>query len=355
MNSSSAWRPETATRARQLDPARAGPECFFPDARRAEELDQRMRTRLAASVQHIGAQFGERSVVSARSLARGLGRIARGPVSPLVFGAYFDLVLATDEGNLSAVRARLDELASTSNSPSNTRIVALKNAPSDVATGRYRRLFDTDPENPVSLRAPTRSGAIKCRSRLRAAFALLDKGCPALAAETRALLRVILLAAPPRRSTAATFDGASSFMLWGAIVLNVAEQRTILGTMQALVHESAHNLLFGFCSDGPLVRNRDSERYPSPLRADLRPMDGILHATFVLARMHYALRCLIDSGVLTGAQTTVARRDMDRQKELFFAGASVVERHARLTPIGRRVFRGATAHMNSAQSPSSRL
>ncbi len=57
--------------------------------------------------------------------------------------------------------------------------------------------------------------------------------------------------------------------------------------MAALLHETAHQLLFGLSLDQPVVENDVEERYASPLRPDPRPMDGIFHATFVCARMRY--------------------------------------------------------------------
>ena len=73
----------------------------------------------------------------------------------------------------------------------------------------------------------------------------------------------------------------------GAVVRRV---RSDLDMVQALAHESAHLLLFGMCADGPLLENaNDDHRYSSPLRTDSRPMDGIVHATFVTARMCCAL------------------------------------------------------------------
>ncbi len=126
----------------------------------------------------------------------------------------------------------------------------------------------------------------------------MESGDPALAAEIRTLLREIVLAAGSEDPKAMTFDGASAFMLWGAIIINANRRDGAVGMVQMLAHESAHNLLFGFSADGPLVENSAEELYSSPLRVDPRPMDGIYHATFVTARMHRAIKQLLDSGVL---------------------------------------------------------
>ena len=68
--------------------------------------------------------------------------------------------------------------------------------------------------------------------------------------QLRALLREIVLASPPSAPGALEFDGASSFMLWGAIALNAESGGSELDMAQALAHESGHNLLFGLCAAG---------------------------------------------------------------------------------------------------------
>ena len=60
-----------------------------------------------------------------------------------------------------------------------------------------------------------------------------------------------------------------------------------------LIHEYSHNLLFGIARNEPLVFNDPEERDESPLRQDLRPMDGIYHALFVSAREALAMRAIL--------------------------------------------------------------
>ena len=115
--------------------------------------------------------------------------------------------------------------------------------------------------------------------------------------------------------------------------------------VQALAHESGHNLLFGLCADGPLHENGDDERYSSPLRIDPRPMDGIIHAAYVTARMHQAVQRLLAAGVLDEAQAEEARTANIANVKRFAMGMQAVDRHARLTARGRAVMAGARAYM----------
>jgi HEXXH motif-containing protein len=80
----------------------------------------------------------------------------------------------------------------------------------------------------------------------------------------------------------------SSFRAFGLISLR--EQRpsdhwTVF--LEHIVHEAAHLHLFAVWKRDALVLNPPAERFSSPLRPDPRPMSGIFHAMFVLARITY--------------------------------------------------------------------
>jgi HEXXH motif-containing protein len=186
------------------------------------------------------------------------------------------------------------------------------------------------------------------RQRLAAAFELLDEGFPQMAAEIRALLREIVVAAGPQDPKAITFDGASSYMMWGAVLLNARGQKDVLDTAQALAHESGHNLLFGFSSSGPLVENSDDELFGSPLRRDPRPMDGVFHATYVIARMHQTLSRLLESAVLDADQAELAKRDLALHRKNFEAGDLVIHQGGRLTEVGHQAIESAREYMAAA-------
>jgi len=64
-------------------------------------------------------------------------------------------------------------------------------------------------------------------------------------------------------------------------MINANRRDGAVGMVQMLAHESAHDLLSAFAQQRPLVETRRTKLYPSPLRVDPRPMEGIYHATFV--------------------------------------------------------------------------
>lgn len=320
---------------------------FAPCAALARRLDARMRARLDQSLRHVLECSAGRLAVPG-GLERLFARLGRGPVSPQAFGAYFDLVLAIEADDLAAAEARLAELAGLASPSPGLSVRVLEDPARHPPSGRYQRLIDTDPSARFELRPPAAEDASGCRERIAAALELIEAGHPELAAELSELLREVVLAVGPERDEALIFDGASTFMMWGGIVLNASSHETRLAMVQALAHESAHNLLFGFSADGQLVEDDDGERFPSPLRQDARPLDGVYHAAFVAARMHQAVATLLASGRLGEAEREEARGALAGNAEAWARGVEVVDRHARLTPIGAAALEAARAYMDGA-------
>jgi HEXXH motif-containing protein len=304
-----------------------------------------MRERLGASLRYIVEQADGRIPIVLPAIEGFFVRLAAGPVSAAIFGAYCDLVLAIDDHRLDLAETLLTEIGAAPNRPTELLIRDLADPRIDPIADRYIRLIDTDPAISFTVLAPSPEIAAACRGRIAAAFSLLEAGDPALATEIRALIGEIVIAIGPDDPTALVFDGASSFMLWGAIILNANGQRTVLEMAQALAHESGHNLLFGLCADGPMDENDGDARYSSPLRADPRPMDGIVHATYVTARMHRTVARLLQAGVLGGATTAEAQASLVAHRRAFAQGIEVIDRHARLTERGHAIMSGARAYM----------
>jgi HEXXH motif-containing protein len=96
------------------------------------------------------------------------------------------------------------------------------------------------------------------------------------------------------------------------------------------------------------VDNPDEELFSSPLRKDPRPMDGVFHATYVIARMHQTVSRLLNAGVLNEREREAAIADLAAHQRNFDAGDRVVRDGARLTPLGAEVIESARAYMARA-------
>jgi hypothetical protein len=322
---------------------------FGPDPDRARLLDRRMHTELAASLRYLRERLA-----AAREPAAGLdpARLdapiaaidAGHRLDPRAFAAYYDLAGALMDGDAPAARLALAELgAAQAQAPRRTH-APLRAPDACERSARYVRMFAGEGPDDIVLRPLPPERADAFAGRFERGVALMRAAFPELAGEVDGLVHeVVAIASDPGR--AEQFDGGSHYRLWGALFLNADFHPTDAAMVEVIAHESAHSLLFGLCTEEALVGNDDDERYASPLRSDLRPMDGIYHATFVSARMHLATSRLLSSGLLDDAARAqaVAARDADRRN--FEAGHSVVARHGVLTPLGREVMAGAAGYM----------
>ncbi len=329
--------------------ARASPDRtpFLPDSGRGARLDGRVRAGLAESLVAIADALDEADIESI-SLRRVAEYVPSGPVSPLLFGLHAGLVEAIlDEdaaaaGRLLAAFGRPQGFAAASGTDfvtADDAVLGLRGA------GRlYAELAIDDAEAGVALAPLSPDELAEAADRVGAALDLIETAAPELAAEIAALVRQIVLVRAAEGSER-DFGGASSFHLWGAVFLNAARHRDRVAMAEGLVHEAAHLLLFGEAEGERIVENDDGERHVSPLRDDPRPLDGIAHATFVLARMAYCAERLLASDQLTAAERAEVQAALDRNRRDYRDGADVVEGHARLTGAGARMLGAAAAYM----------
>jgi HEXXH motif-containing protein len=275
-----------------------------------------------------------------------LVKLRAAPVDPQVFGIYYDLVLSLERNEEALARALLSELLELPTPAEGIQVKSLADL-SATQRDRYRRQVDTDPNSVMRIDPAPPAMNEHCRRRVGEALSLLHQGYPELHAELQAILREVVIAASPELDAALEFDGASSFLLWGSIALNARGHETRLDTLEALVHESAHCLLFGLSSAERLLQNDNQPRYSSPLRADPRPLDGIFHATFVTARMHHAVAMLLRKEVLSDQEVAQAKYSLTQHVAAFSDGAATLKEHATFTSLGRTVFDGMLRSMQA--------
>ena len=211
----------------------------------------------------------------------------------------------------------------------------------------YQDCLDTDINVTYGFVPPDLEDSQRMQQSIEQAFKLMQKVLPELLAEIQALIVEILLAAAPKSPGAPQFGGASSYQLWGAMVLNVDGEKSDVEMMEALAHETAHSLLFGLTIQEPLVNNSDDLRFQSPLRSDPRPMDGIYHATFVSARMHYAMHEAFKSSLLDDQQKEECEQYMAASRKAFYDGYDAVTDNAELSIDGKLILQNAYNYMQA--------
>ena len=321
---------------------------FEPSVARARQLDESMRAQLAESITYLARKMAPFEQIDREQLALFLQRLQSFSVAPLTFTIYWDIVCAVNADDLESAAKLFPQLLQQPAWSSGLQVIDLGDKLSNPEAERYARYIDGDPDLPLDLLPPPAEAAARTRQLIENAFSLMQAGDPDLAGEIMTLLRAIVLCAASPTPGRPTFDGASSLMLWGAILINAERQGDALSTVQMLAHESAHNLLFGFTAENRLLENDASERYASPLRVDPRPLEGIFHATFVSARMYRSMRQLVASATLSPEETALAEKDAVLNKKAFLDGAATLDRHAEFTETGRSILENARSYVLSS-------
>jgi HEXXH motif-containing protein len=310
----------------------------------AANLDRGMREDLARSLERLGAMAGA-VLPDDVDLAPALVRIRDHRVDPGVFARYYDLVFSLQAGAHAQAGALWREIAALGADQTATRLAPFGADSLGDDAERFGRLFSLAAGGAPMFAPPDAAGWRHFEQRAEAAFELLEQVSPAWSGEVRNLLTRVI-GAVPAEGAGLRFAGASCFMAWGAVVINVAQKRERLQVLASLVHEATHQLLFGAAREEPLTTNPPEARYASPLRRDPRPMDGVFHATYVAGRLaHLYARLEAADRLLTREEAGHVRERAERMRRRFGQGDAVIAGEARLTPLGRRLIDEARRHV----------
>lgn len=319
---------------------------FEPDPDRAKLLDARMQKGLRDSLVHIRDEARGAKVFDETLLDRVINGIDNAQAyPPAAFGWYYELVFAILGEDHASVKQAAEWLSKMQPAEPGFQLYRIDDE--DIADCRdmyIRRMGDTGGTNFL---APRDGDSENFADRLNNGLDLIKHVTPDLHGEIQALVRQIIMASG-NDDDKMHFDGASVYQLWGALFLNPKYGQSPLIVAETLAHETAHSLLFGFTFDEPLVFNHDDELYPSPLRVDQRPMDGIYHATFVSARMHWTMRKISQNTGFDSATRDEAARAAKADEKNFGAGYKVVTENGRLSDTGRALMSTAYEYMAAA-------
>jgi hypothetical protein len=307
-----------------------------PSSSRVEDIDSLLRLRLADSFEYLGGLLWFED--TGRTAVFGLiERLKAGPVSPWVFCLYSKLVTKLSKG-FEGSGESLNALANAASLPAGEGVMKLLNSTiPNPWWDHFQILLDTDQTSPLRLAAPTTQQFSRCQQEIATSLELIRRIDPVWHDEVKSLLRSIVLGTPAHSDPASFFNGASTFFLWGATLLNANVSRAPVSMVDLLVHESSHVLLFGLASNGGLTRNGGEQRYDSPVRADKRPIDGIFHACFVTTRVHLAMKRLLDSGSLHEDDSKLAIQHCQHNEEAGRESLALLARHAEPTSLGKAI------------------
>jgi HEXXH motif-containing protein len=333
---------------------------FLPGPASGVAARAAIQARLSESISHVlersaGVVRFDRARADELVALLGSGR----PVNPVVFSRYFravrSILAAEDDTDFADVEEKLAALLSApfaaQGKPDVRPLSRTRFTPQEERELRddftSESLLD---ENIVTLQEEQANAALE---RCRTALALIREHAPRTAAELERTVVEIVPAGGRLASDGYAFDGCSSLERWGSVLVNFGIERSDVELCDVLVHEGAHNTLFGLSPVEFNLRNSTEERYPSPLRDDPRPLDGIYHATFVLARMHFAMSEFTASRTASPDLRAQAEERARSSAGLFWNGYAVLREHADYTRRGGEIMEAARDFMSrSAPRPA---
>ena len=318
---------------------------FEPNVERARLLNLRMHLDLAKSLEHLDSAIKRdlnKEIFGLGSLIEDLRSGHR--LSPRAFGLYYEAASALIDEDIKKAFDQFNILLNQKNLLQRLEVLTLNEL--DIEDlGLYQKLMNTDPEAPFYIISPPEDVAQDYLLRFNNAHSRLKKTIPSLANEFESIVNQVVLVIGDKSKMSYDFAGGSCYMLWGALFINGALHKNDIEMIHGIAHESAHSLLFGFTIDELLVTNSDKEKYSSPLRDDPRPMDGIYHSVFVLARMHWAMTQLINSNMLNKDEEEIAKNFQSTDLDSFFNGYEALKKHGQLTNLGKALMNGAYQYM----------
>ncbi len=304
-------------------------------SKQPDRLDKKIRIRLIESLEYIFDQCGDRLKISAENRSQLKKRINRNRIHPGIFARYYDLVFSINAKNFNQAQKLIDEIISLSNRNVNFDIFPYSREVLSEDYERFPRLaFSAYSEN--NPMAPLNKQLFELqKANLIEAKQIISEYDLGINKEINELVSQIIVCKDNSNSDSVrVFAGASSLMIWGAIIVNVNQYKSLYQLVEFLVHESTHCVLFGLSINNPLVLNAVDELYTSPLRSDPRPMDGIYHATIVCARIALFMRKWEASAIHSNLQSQWMSIQIQENIKAFKNGSKTINQHGKLSEEG---------------------
>lgn len=140
----------------------------------------------------------------------------------------------------------------------------------------------------------------------------------------------------------------SSFDLFGMIYINENNaDKSILNMCETLIHEAAHLHLYSVLVNDPLTLNENDKLYYSPIKKRERPMAGVYHAAFVLARVVNFLqsvasnksRTFMDNGLVDTDELNLL---IEKYYNIASESLEIIHQYGKLTELGGQIMKATS-------------
>ena len=311
-----------------------------------QQLDLNMRLGLARSLAYVFEESQPFLNIDSSIVNTALEQIRAAKTHPGVFARYYDLVFAINNQDLQQAQKLVDELLDDAIQASvDFHIIPYSEEILGEDYERFPRLAYAGFSAANPMGSPDQALFESHKDKLEQAIEIVREVDSNLVDELESLVsRIIVAVNNSAQMSVRRFGGVTSFMTWGAIFINAESYKTLHQCVDFIVHELTHCVLFGLASEQPLVLNHPSESYPSPLRSDLRPMDGNFHATLVCARLvEFMTKWRMHPSVDDDLSRWLDDKIQGYQQALS-KGVEVIRRHGKLSDTGRDLLESAARY-----------
>jgi len=168
----------------------------------------------------------------------------------------------------------------------------------------------------------------RAKQSIQRGVSILNKTFPSFFKEFEELVGEILIL------KAEGLKQGSSSDLFGMIYKSsLFRGERVTDAIDFLIHEQSHLYVHLLNKDDPIVLNAN-DLHESALREEKRPLMGIYHATFVLARMYHVLNKALSLKEIPEEEIGYCRELLDYYKQRYHVGYDVLKEHAQMTPLG---------------------
>lgn len=258
------------------------------------------------------------------------------------------LIAAVRNNKIDDCKSLLEKLNSYASYIPNKLVVTLSDRflNQDIAQA-YAEIIDNDDNFVLKVGPVSNADYFKSHQNLEIALQHLHKANLELHHEVLIYIQEIVLVRCLDDDV--TFDSGSNFNCYSTTFINALSQQSWMFYVESLVHEAAHMHLFAINLNDQLVKNHNSERFSAPLRKDQRPMSGIYHANFVIARIINAFNDIRHQCILNGTEESYIIQLIYDYKKRFFSSLDLIKNQGRLTPLATAILENSESYIRGVR------
>lgn len=311
---------------------------FLPDYTTIESMVKFFREKLQKSYKELLASiYEETGEKRAQILLEKMEVLDIEYFSSILTFYYHHTVQSINEGdnNISNMILKIERALNFSCQNTNHFLV-YETMPPTVSKEILDVISNSIPNYEILLRGLSSQKELKAKSNLEKGIKYFNKSCPGPLKNIQTLVdRVFFVGSDsPEESHVLSMTGART---QGLIFINGEYGSSWVFLLDKYVHEAAHTYLFLINQEELLVLNDQKNLYPSPLREDKRPMEGVYHAVFVLMNLLFAFGVILEKEELIEADRREIEELIETYSKGLIKGYGTVMQQGELTPVAKNL------------------